>query len=117
MTPLRGVLATMAALAASCLLPRTAKASDDWWGSDKALHFGVSVALSSAGYAASALVLDEPWQRALAGGAISLGEGAAKEDYDGVSGGDPSRKEFAWDSAGSFVGASISLSVDVTCFR
>lgn len=117
MNPLRGVMATAAALVASCLLPRTAQASDDWWAADKALHFGVSVALSSAGYAASSLVLDEPWQRALAGGAFSLGMGAAKEAYDGVSGGDPSWKDFAWDSAGSFVGASISLSVDVTFFR
>lgn len=109
--------ATLAALLVLCLLPRTAQASDAWWGPDKALHFGVSVALSGAGYAASSLVLDEPWQRALAGGALSLGLGAAKESYDAWGDGDPSWRDFAWDAAGSFVGASVALTIDISCCR
>jgi putative lipoprotein len=117
MTPARSVATMMAACGAWCLFPRAARAEDAWWGGDKALHFGVSVALSATGYAASSLVFDKPWQRALAGSAFSLGLGAAKETYDAFSGGDPSWKDLAWDSAGTFVGASVSVTVDVTCFR
>jgi putative lipoprotein len=117
MNAARSATAMTAALAAFCLAPRTARASDDWWGRDKALHFGVSIALSGAGYAASSLLFDEPWQRAMAGSAFSLGLGAAKEGYDAVSGGDPSWRDLAWDSAGTFVGAGISLTLDVTLFR
>jgi putative lipoprotein len=117
MNPLRSLAASIAALGVVCLAPRSARASDAWWGADKALHFGVSVALSGAGYAASSLVFDEPWQRALAASAFSLSLGAAKETYDAVADGDPSWKDFAWDSAGTFVGTSVSVTVDVAFFR
>ena len=31
-----------------------ARAEDEWWGRDKALHFGVSGALAAGGYGANA---------------------------------------------------------------
>jgi putative lipoprotein len=93
--------------------PRSARADDEWLGRDKALHFGVSVALSAGGYAGSSLFLEKPWQRALAGSLFSLSVGAGKEGLDALTGGDPSFKDFAWDAAGTLVGAGVAFSVDV----
>lgn len=105
-----GVAVAMAFAAGLC--PGEASA-DDFWGPDKALHFGVSAALSVGGYATSALVFDKPWQRALSGAAFSLAVGAGKEGYDAVAGGDPSWKDFAWDGIGTAMGISLSLTVDL----
>jgi putative lipoprotein len=85
---------------------------DPWLGPDKALHFGVSAGLAGGGYAVSALFLDRPWQRAVAGSAFSLTLGAGKELYDLSGHGDPSWKDFTWDVAGTAVGIGIALLVD-----
>jgi putative lipoprotein len=95
-------------------LPRAARADDDWLGRDKALHFGVSVAISAGAYAGSSLIFEKPWERALAASLFSLGVGAGKEGFDALSGGDASFKDFAWDAAGTLVGTSIAFSIDVT---
>jgi putative lipoprotein len=87
-------------------------AEDDWFGSDKALHFGVSVALSGGGYAASTLVFDRRWQRATTGAVFSLSLGAGKELYDLSGHGDASWKDFTWDVIGTAVGTGIALLVD-----
>src|SRR5688572_21890643 len=71
----------------------TAEAADDWWGRDKALHFGVSAGVAASGYGLSSLVLDERWQRAAAGGSLALALGAGKELYDLGGGGDASWKD------------------------
>ena len=96
------------------LLARVASASDPdpWLGGDKALHFGVSVGLAGGGYAASALLLEHPWQRAVAGGVFSLALGGGKEVYDLSGHGDASWKDFTWDVAGTAVGLGIALLVD-----
>ena len=106
--------AAAAVVVASTLLATTAAASesDPWFGPDKALHFGISVGLGGGGYAASALVLERPWQRALAGGTFSLALGAGKELYDLSGHGDPSWRDFTWDVAGTAVGLGIALLVD-----
>jgi putative lipoprotein len=109
---MRASSASVLTLALLTALPREASA-DDFWAADKALHFGVSMALSIGGYAASSLVFDEPWQRALSGGTLSLAVGAGKEGYDAIAGGDPSWKDFAWDGIGTAAGISVSLSVDL----
>jgi len=85
---------------------------DPWLGPDKALHFGVSVALGGGGYALSALFLEHPWQRALAGSGFSLTLGAGKELYDLSGHGDASWKDFTWDVAGTAVGVGVALLVD-----
>lgn len=89
-----------------------AEEPDPWFGPDKALHFGVSVALAGGGYGASALVLDRPWERAIAGGTFSLALGAGKELYDLSGHGDPSWRDFTWDVVGTAVGVGIALLVD-----
>lgn len=105
-------IAFAAAAAALLAYPRAALADDDWFGGDKFLHFGVSVALSSGGYAASTLVLDRPWERATTGAAFSLTLGAAKELYDLSGHGDASWKDFTWDVVGTAVGTGIALLID-----
>jgi putative lipoprotein len=103
----------IAALLAIVLSTTEAHAEDDWFGTDKVLHFGVSVALSGGGYAASALVFDRKWERATAGAAFSLTLGATKELYDLAGHGDASWKDFTWDVVGTAVGTGIALLVDV----
>jgi putative lipoprotein len=106
--------AAAAVVVGSTLLARSAAASeaDPWFGQDKFLHFGVSVGLAAGGYGVSSLVLDRPWQRALAGGSFSLALGAGKELYDLSGHGDPSWRDFTWDVAGTAVGLGIALLVD-----
>ncbi len=106
-------VAGFGALLAMTSLAARARAADDWYGPDKALHFGVSVGLSAGGYAASALVLDRRWQRSVAGAGFSLTLGAGKELYDLSGHGDPSWKDFTWDVAGTAVGVGLALLVDL----
>ena len=105
-------LATVAAIALSSKKARAAD-PDPWFGPDKALHFGVSVGLAAGGYGASAFVLREPWQRAVAGAGFSLTLGAGKELYDLSGHGDPSWRDFTWDVVGTAVGVGIALLIDV----
>ncbi len=86
---------------------------DPWWGRDKALHFGVSVALAAGSYGASSLVLDQRWQRAATAGGFTITVGAAKEGWDAMGHGDPSWKDFTWDVAGAAVGTGLALLVDL----
>lgn len=112
--PVRASVAAFAIAAAVMLAPKAARAADPdpWFGPDKALHFGVSVGLSAGGYGVSALVLHEPWQRAIAGAGFSLTLGAGKELYDLSGHGDPSWKDFTWDVVGTAVGVGLALLVD-----
>lgn len=97
---------------------KTAPASaDSFWGPDKALHFGVSAGLAASGYAASSLVWQKPWQRALAGAAVSLSAGVAKELWDLSGRGDPSFNDLAWDGIGTGVGVALATAVDVWLIR
>jgi putative lipoprotein len=91
--------------------------ADEWFGKDKSLHFGVSAGLAVGGYAASALVLDEPWQRSVAGTGFALTFGVAKETWDAAGHGDPSWKDLTWDVAGTAVGVGLALAVDLLLFH
>ncbi len=111
----RGVKATAALPALALLLAcgrASASAPDPWLGPDKALHFGVSVALAASGYAASSAWLDTRTERALAGGAFSLTLGASKELYDLFGHGDPSFRDLTWDAVGTVVGVTLAASLD-----
>lgn len=103
--------------AAAVVSPKTALAEDEWFGSDKALHFGLSAALAGGGYAAAALVFDRPWQRAATGAAFALTLGAGKELYDLSGHGDASWKDFTWDVAGTAVGTGVALLIDAALPR
>jgi putative lipoprotein len=102
----------IAAAIAGFAAPARAEDPDPWLGPDKALHFGISAGLAGGGYALSALVLERPWQRAVAGAGFSLTLGAGKELYDWAGHGDASWKDFTWDVAGTAVGIGIALLVD-----
>jgi putative lipoprotein len=86
--------------------------TDLWFGPDKALHFGLSVALSAGGYAASSVWLDTRTERAIAGGAFSLSLGAGKELWDWSGHGDASWRDFAWDVVGTAMGVALAAGVD-----
>lgn len=94
-------------------LSQSAGAEDRWFAPDKALHFGVSAGLSSAGYALSSLVLKERPGRIATGSLCALVPGAAKELFDAAGYGDPSWKDFAWDAGGTLVGVSLAWLLDV----
>ena len=86
------------------LTPAPAVARDDWFGRDKALHFGATFALAGAGYAGAALFTEEPVVRLGAGATLAMGAGLAKELYDRTSGGDPSLEDLTWDALGTATG-------------
>ena len=90
----------------------SARNADAWFGSDKALHFGVSLVLAAGGYAGSSPWLEPRSERALVGGAFSLTLGAGKEVWDLTGHGDPSWRDFTWDVLGAAVGVALALSVD-----
>ena len=85
---------------------------DPWFGPDKALHFGLSVALSAGGYAASSVWLDTRTERAIAGATFSLTLGAGKELWDLSGHGDPSWRDFTWDLVGTGVGVALAVAAD-----
>jgi putative lipoprotein len=95
------------------LLPTEARADDPWWAPDKALHFGISTGLALGAYGLSTFIVEEPWQRSLIAGGASLSAGAAKELWDMSGHGDASWKDLTWDAAGTTLGVSIALSIDL----
>lgn len=94
------------------LTPLPAAARDDWFGRDKALHFGATFALAGAGYAGGAALSDEPVVRFGAGTTLAMGAGIAKELYDRSSGGDPSLKDLTWDALGTATGLVTAWLID-----
>jgi putative lipoprotein len=108
--------ATWLLLAATlCFLSSPVRAldRDPWFGTDKALHCGVSVGLAAGSYAALTLVIDPAWQRALLATGFTLGLGAAKELYDATGHGDPSLRDFTWDVIGCALGVAIAYAIDL----
>lgn len=96
--------------------PRSARA-DEWWGADKALHFGVSSVLSGGSYALSSLVLDSRLSRVAVGAGIGLTAGVAKEVYDELDYGGASYKDLAFDVAGVAVGVVAAWLIDLAIER
>lgn len=97
-----------------CTENAQAQSRDDWWGRDKALHLGVSAALGASGYAASSLALETHSTRAVAGTALALSAGIAKELYDLAGHGQPSYKDMVFNVAGTALGVCVAYLVDVT---
>jgi putative lipoprotein len=98
------------------LRPRPARAGDDWFGRDKALHFGASFALAGAAYAGAAALDREPRAPAVVplgiGAMVALGAGVAKEMHDRTSGGDPSLRDLTWDGIGTATGLLTAWLID-----
>jgi putative lipoprotein len=119
MSSLRLPFWSLAALivAAHVWTSRAHAEDDPWLAKDKALHFGVSAALSASGYGVSSIWLEHPGFRCLAGGGFALGVGAAKEAWDAAGHGDPSIRDFTWDVVGAVTGVALALGVDLTLRR
>ena len=101
-------------LSAVLLVPRAAAADeDDFWGRDKALHFGVSVALASGTYALSASFFEARYPPLLLGAGVSLGLGIGKELADLAGFGTPSWKDLAWDVIGTVTGLAVAYTLDL----
>lgn len=96
----------------SCLVVPAEAGADEWLGSDKAVHFSVSVGLGGGGYAVAAFASERRWVRALSGAGFSLTLGAAKEIYDAVGRGTASEKDLVWDLLGTVVGVSLAYLLD-----
>jgi putative lipoprotein len=107
-------LAFATTLSASLLVPQVAAADeDDFWGRDKALHFGVSVALASGTYAVSASFFEARYPPLLLGAGVSLGLGVGKELADLAGLGTPSWKDLAWDAIGTVTGLVLAYGIDL----
>ncbi|MEZ4222635.1 MAG: hypothetical protein R3B13_16965 [Polyangiaceae bacterium] len=91
----------------------SAHAEDDWFGQDKALHFGASATIAGGGYALSTTFLEPRVQRALFGGGLALVAGAGKEAYDATGAGSPSYRDFTWDVIGAATGVAIAWLIDL----
>ncbi len=114
----------LAVVCLSLLVPLSARGAepgipsgDDWFGQDKALHYGVSVGLAGAGYAGGALLFDTPEARWLSGAGVALGAGVAKELYDAGRGSFFSFKDLTWDVLGTASGLALSWAVDRLLFQ
>jgi putative lipoprotein len=98
--------------AAMALAPSPAAARDDWFGRDKALHFGATFVLAGAGYAGASAFSSEPVVRLGVGGGLAMGVGIGKELYDRGHGGDPSLKDLTWDALGTATGLVTAWLID-----
>jgi putative lipoprotein len=86
---------------------------DPWWGTDKALHFGLSAAITGGGYGVAAPFTDDIAGRAAIAASVGIGVGLAKEVADALGLGTPSWRDFVWDVIGTGVGLSVSVSIDL----
>ena len=103
----------LVALAVALVLrPTPAAAQDDWFGRDKALHFGATFVLAGAGYAGGAAFSREPVVRLGTGAVLAMGAGIGKEMADRIDGGDPSLKDLTWDALGTATGLLTAWLID-----
>lgn len=113
--PVAATLALSMALAPSIAGAQQARAPDPdpWWGTDKALHLGVSAGLTGGGYALAAPFVDDVAGRAAIAASVGIGAGLIKEVADALGLGTPSWKDFLWDVIGTSVAVSVSVSIDL----
>lgn len=93
-------------------LTASAACADEWWGTDKALHFGVSAALAGGAYALTSTQTENRPVRCVVAAAATLAVGAAKEGYDAAGYGDASWRDFTWDVVGTAVGVTLAYAID-----
>lgn len=100
------------ALLFSALLTGSAARADEWWGPDKALHFGASAAIAGAGYTFASLLSESRVERCVGGLLIGLSAGIAKEVFDALGAGSPSLRDLTWDLLGTITGAALAFVLD-----
>lgn len=86
--------------------------ADAWWGSDKALHLGVSIGLAAGATAVTAAWIEDPLERAVIGAVSSVTIGVAKEFFDGLGLGEASFRDLTWDLVGSVIGGALAWVVE-----
>jgi propanol-preferring alcohol dehydrogenase len=92
--------------------PVNAADPDPWLGRDKALHFGFSAGIASAGYGAVAILVEERRWRLVTGASLAITAGVGKEVADHYGQGDASYRDFAWDVVGTATGLGLAWLVD-----
>jgi len=100
----------VAAILAAC--SARARAADDWFGPDKALHFEASAAIALARYGGTALFSDDTRVRLAVGGGLALSAGVGKELWDLSGHGDPSWRDLTWDAVGTVTGLAVAVTID-----
>jgi len=99
-------LAAVAAIPAAAQPPAPAVAAPDrWWGEDKLRHASAAFALGAAAGGLARLGGAGPGQAGLAGAAVALGVGGAKELADLGGRGTPSLRDLVWDAVGAAAAA------------
>jgi putative lipoprotein len=111
--PVRRPFCALALLIAGFLVqPSPARAADDWFGRDKALHFAASAGIALGGYGGAALFTADRPPRLVTGGGLALAAGIAKEISDRYTGGDPSWRDLGWDVIGTATGLTVAYMID-----
>jgi putative lipoprotein len=90
---------------------------DEWFGHDKALHFGATFVISAGGYGTAALLSEDVRVRLAAGAVLGIGAGAGKELWDLDGHGDASWRDFTWDVVGTAAGLAFAAAIDWTISR
>ncbi len=85
---------------------------DEWWGVDKALHFGAGFGLAAAGYGIGIVCWDDRLAASGLGLGIGIAAAGAKESLDAAGLGSPSWKDFTWTLIGTALGIGLSVSFD-----
>lgn len=111
--PLATFLAASLLLSSADAAAQAAPDPDPWWGTDKALHLGVSAGITGGGYGLATQITDDVAGRAAIAASLGIGAGLAKEVADALGLGTPSWKDFLWDVIGTGVAISVSVSIDL----
>jgi putative lipoprotein len=106
-------LTTAALLVASAMFAPHARAADDWFARDKALHFGASAVIAATGYGITTAFDDRRAVALAVGGGVALCAGVGKETLDALGYGTPSWKDLTWDLAGIVVGLAVAYGIDM----
>jgi len=85
---------------------------DPWFGRDKLLHFSAAGSQAVVGYANAEMWTGSRPARAVAGGALAVSAGVAKELWDLDGHGDASWRDLGWDLLGAATGVLVSAGVD-----
>ena len=92
--------------------PAAAADPDPWFGTDKALHCGLSAGIAGLSYGGAALLWDDVGLRLGLGTSVALTAGIAKELWDLAGNGTPSWKDLTWDAIGTVAGLALAFAID-----
>lgn len=85
----------------------------EWFGRDKAQHFGAGLAISAGGYGLCAAFFERPTGRLILGSLLGLAAGGGKELLDLAGLGTPEWSDFVWTVAGAALGLLLAWSIDL----